>query len=352
THSLVGVASSTSLETAQAFIAKVKAPPPCVPHGSYESLLASPGVDIVYIATPHSHHFQNAMAALHLGKHVLCEKPLAVSGAQAKKLFAVAEAKKRFLMEGLWTRFLPAGLAVHQLIRGGAVGTITRVFADNSLGMDPTQDFITGDRMLAPWLAGGALMDLAVYSLHWVFQAMSPRAKPRYPIKISSAATLNSNSGVDETVTILMILPPAAEATEDPAILAIASASLRATDDPDGHTPVVRIQGDKGEIQVFGPPWRPSRVCVVECEQGPKKVSKTHEVDVSFPNRVYGLRYEADEAAMCIYYFMKESMTVPWEDTLLRMRVLDSVRRQNRIVFPAEVESVDYPVALPTKTRK
>ena len=158
-HSLVGVASSTSLETAQAFIAKIKAPSTCVPHGSYESLLASPGVDIVYIATPHSHHFQNVMAALHHGKHVLCEKPLAVSAAQATKLFAVAKAKKRFLMEGLWTRFLPAGLAVRQLIRDGTIGTITRVFADNSLGMDLKQDFSTSDRMVVPCLAGGALMD-------------------------------------------------------------------------------------------------------------------------------------------------------------------------------------------------
>ena len=99
------------------------------------------------------------MAALHHGKHVLCEKPLAVSAAQATKLFAVAKAKKRFLMEGLWTRFLPAGLAVRQLIRDGTIGTITRVFADNSLGMDLKQDFSTSDRMVVPCLAGGALMD-------------------------------------------------------------------------------------------------------------------------------------------------------------------------------------------------
>ena len=192
---------------------------------------------------------------------------------------------------------------------------------------------------------------MAVYSLYWVFEAMSPRARPRYPSRIASSANLDPVSTVDESVTILMTFPPAAEATGEPAVIASASASLRAASDADGNTPVVRYQGDKGEIQVFGHPWRPSRVCVVKRQQGFRRVGVPRDVNISLPRGVYGLRYEADEAAMCIYYLLKESLLVPWDDTLLRMRVLDSVRRQNGISFPPEVESVDFPMALSTKAK-
>jgi predicted dehydrogenase len=95
------------------------------------------------------------MLALETGKHVLCEKSLTVNAAQAKKLFATAEQKQRFLMEGLWTRILPVSIEVHRLLQTSAIGTITRGFADNGLGMDPSLDFPVGDRMVVKELAGG-----------------------------------------------------------------------------------------------------------------------------------------------------------------------------------------------------
>ncbi|OOO07113.1 oxidoreductase domain protein [Aspergillus oryzae] len=222
-------------------------------------LVNCPTIDVIYIATPHSHHFQNAMLALEAGKHVLCEKNFTVNAGQAKKLSTVAEKKQRFLMEGLWTRFLPVSVEVRQFLQAGAIGTVTRVFADNGLGMDPYSDFLPGDLMVVKELAGGALLDLGVYSIHWVLQAM-PKTNRR-PIQILSTTTEYAVSGVDETTTILMRFAPST--ADGPEIQATASASLRAITDPDGETAAVRIQGDQGETQIYGWPWCPSRLRVI-----------------------------------------------------------------------------------------
>ncbi|KAE8316904.1 hypothetical protein BDV41DRAFT_561847 [Aspergillus transmontanensis] len=224
----------------------VQAPSYCQAYGDYSDLVNCPTIDVIYIATPHSHHFQNAMLALEAGKHVLCEKSFTVNAGQAKKLFTVAEKKQRFLMEGLWTQ------------------AVTRVFADNGLGMDPYSDFPPGDRMVAKELAGGALLDLGVYSIHWVLQAM-PKANRR-PMQILSTTTEYPISGVDETTTILMRFAPST--ADGPEIQATASASLRAITDLDGETAAVRIQGDQGEIQIYGWPWSPSRLRVIRRRPG------------------------------------------------------------------------------------
>ncbi|KAB8245433.1 hypothetical protein BDV35DRAFT_405795 [Aspergillus flavus] len=229
----------------------VQAPSYCQAYGNYSDLVNCPTIDVIYIATPHSHHFQNAMLALEAGKHVLCEKSFTVNAGQAKKLFTVAEKKQRFLMEGLWTRFLPVSVEVRQLLQAGAIGTVTRVFADNGLGMDPYSDFLPGDLMVVKELAGGALLDVGVYSIHWVLQAM-PKTNRR-PIQILSTTTEYAVSGVDETTTILMRFAPST--ADGPEIQATASASLRAITDPDGETAAVRIQGDQGETQIYGWPW-------------------------------------------------------------------------------------------------
>ncbi|KAB8215197.1 hypothetical protein BDV33DRAFT_227710 [Aspergillus novoparasiticus] len=198
----------------------VQAPSYCQAYGNYSDLVNCPTIDVIYIAT-HSHHFQNAMLAL-----------------EAAKLFTVAEKKQRFLMEGLWTRFLPVSVEVRQLLQAGAIGAVTRVFADNGLGMDPYSDFPPGDRMVVKELACGALLDLCVYSIHWVLQAM-PKANRRL-IQILSTTTEYPISGVDETATILMRFAPSTAG--GPEIQATASASLRAITGPDGETAAVRIQ--------------------------------------------------------------------------------------------------------------
>lgn len=127
-HEIVAISSSTSLEKAADLVAKINSPVAAKLHVSYASLVADPDVDIVYVATPHSHHFQNAMLALVAGKHVLCEKALTVTAAQAKKLVETARSKGLFFMEAVKTRFFPASREIRALIASGEIGTVYRTF--------------------------------------------------------------------------------------------------------------------------------------------------------------------------------------------------------------------------------
>jgi predicted dehydrogenase len=132
-HKVVAVASSRSKDSAAAFLDKVNLSPEGVKvYGSYHELVADPDVDCVYVATPHSHHFQNTMLALEAGKNVLCEKAFTVTAAQARKLAETARAKGLFLMEAVWTRYFPLSIKIRELVKSGAIGTVYRVVGEFS----------------------------------------------------------------------------------------------------------------------------------------------------------------------------------------------------------------------------
>ncbi|KAI5285396.1 D-xylose 1-dehydrogenase (NADP(+)), partial [Ascosphaera aggregata] len=128
-HEITAVASR-SKERAAAFVEEIQIKSSPAVYGSYEELVQDSNVDVVYIATPHSHHFQNVMLCLRAGKHVLCEKAFTVNAEQTKIM--IDEAKKRglFLMEAVWTRFFPMSVQIRTMIQEGVIGEVLRVFAD------------------------------------------------------------------------------------------------------------------------------------------------------------------------------------------------------------------------------
>lgn len=130
-HEIAAVASSTSVDRAAEFVASVGGPSSIKPYGSYVDLVLDPDVDIVYVATPHSHHFQNVMLALDVGKNVLCEKALTVTAAQARKLVETARARGLFLMEAVWTRFFPLSTKIREMIAAGEIGTVYRTVGEH-----------------------------------------------------------------------------------------------------------------------------------------------------------------------------------------------------------------------------
>jgi len=136
-HEIVAVASSSAKDRAAEFITKIDGPSTAKTYGSYHELVADPNVDIVYVATPHSHHFQNAMLALEAGKNVLCEKALTVNAAQARKLVDKASEKKVFFMEAVWTRYFPISIQVRELVASGAIGSVYR-----AVGMSERTSFV------------------------------------------------------------------------------------------------------------------------------------------------------------------------------------------------------------------
>jgi predicted dehydrogenase len=139
-------------------------------HGSYEALAEDPEVDVVYVATPHSRHCNDAIRYLEAGKHVLCEKPLAVDQREAARMVATARANDRFLMEAIWSRFLPAYRELGRILAEGRIGEVRLVEADFGFAarFDPEH------RLFAPELAGGAMLDLGIYPVQLAHLVLGP----------------------------------------------------------------------------------------------------------------------------------------------------------------------------------
>jgi predicted dehydrogenase len=158
-HTVTAAASSSSASRANDFLKEVGAPAEAKGYGSYAELAKDPNVDIVYVATPHSHHFQNTMLCLEAKKHVLCEKAFTTNAAQARILVDTAKKNNVFLMEAVWIRFFPICKELRKIAADGTIGDVRRVFADLSISADVEQKFGTEHRMVNMDLAGGALLD-------------------------------------------------------------------------------------------------------------------------------------------------------------------------------------------------
>ncbi|KKK13902.1 putative dimeric dihydrodiol dehydrogenase [Aspergillus rambellii] len=332
-HSVVAVASSTSASRAEKFIADtgIPADPACKAYASYAELVADPNVDVVYVATPHSHHFQNVMLCLEAGKNVLCEKAFTVNAAQTRILCETAGKKNLFLMEAVWTRYFPLSVQVRELISKGAIGEVLRVTADTSLGFDVETTFKTEHRMVNKDLAGGALLDLGIYSLTWVFQTLYhtlPREQRKPPSRISAHMTPYHVTGTDEATTILLSFPT--------------STPSNSSKPGESHAVAMTNLRTKGEIQVDGPAFRPEVYRVI-----PKKgEGEIKEVKLTFPTDGRGMYWEADEVARCLRDGKLESEGLPWEESIVMMEVMDEARKQNGLVYPERIESTVYPAEL------
>lgn len=128
-------------------------------YGSYKELACDSEVDLIYIATPHSHHYEHAKLCINAGRNILVEKAFCANAKQAAEIIAMAHDKGVFLSEAMWTRFLPAVQTLRQWIAAGRIGDVQSVEADFS------QPLTHVERLMNPALAGGALLDLGIYSL-------------------------------------------------------------------------------------------------------------------------------------------------------------------------------------------
>ncbi|QKX62029.1 uncharacterized protein TRUGW13939_09185 [Talaromyces rugulosus] len=350
-HTVTAVASSSSKSRAENFISELNIPGTPSAYGSYEDIVKDSNVDIVYIATPHSHHYQNARLALESGKHVLCEKAFTVNAAQAKILCELAKEKNLFLMEAVWTRYFPLSIQVRELIQKGEIGEVLRVITDLSLGNSDYWD--ASHRMVNLDLAGGALLDLGVYPLTWVFQTLYhtlPPAQRQPPSSIVSSMAKYPGTGADESTTMIITFPTTTPSGTSHAhhrtSHAVAMTAFAVGTNPDLRNstgPAIRIQGTKGEIQVDGPAFRPLRFRVIPKNESDTKV---REVECAIPDGERGMYWEADEAARCVRDGKLESEGLPWEESIVIMQTMDEIRKQHGLVYPEKIESTEYPVQL------
>ena len=170
-------------------------------YGSYEELVKDPAVDLVYIATPHSEHYNNILLCLEHGKNLLVEKAFTANALMASEVIALAEEKGVFLSEAMWTRFLPAVQMVKDLILAGKIGKVESVEADFSMPLSHIE------RLRKPELAGGALLDLGIYSLTFadIFLTDDEIAGAENHIVQTKTHCVKFDTGVDATDWIDLI---------------------------------------------------------------------------------------------------------------------------------------------------
>ena len=190
-------------------------------YGSYEEMLDDEGVDLVYIATPHSHHYNHTRLSLLKGKPVLCEKSFTANAKQAEALIQLAKEKNLFLTEAIWTRYMPLSQTIRELIDSGVIGQPILLTAN--LGY-PNYDW---ERMHKPELAGGALLDLGVYTLNFAAMAFGT------DIVKTTSTCIKSATGIDSQNSITLEYADGK--------MAVLNSSLLAKSDRQGI-----ISGDKG----------------------------------------------------------------------------------------------------------
>jgi predicted dehydrogenase len=265
-------------------------------HAGYESLVADPDVDVIYVATPHPMHRENAILALEAGKPVLVEKPFAMDAAEAREIAAVARREGLFAMEAMWTRFLPHVAVIRDWLAAGALGEIVTVSADHGQWFAADPDF----RLFAPELGGGALLDLGIYPVS--FAAMVLGAPDRI-VAISDPAF----TGVDAQTSMLFGYRSGAQA--------VLTCTLRAK-----SPTTASIVGTDARIEVEGDFYAPATVRLVPRKGEPIEVSSAHEGR--------GLRHEADEVARRLAAGELESPLMSLDETISIMETMDAVRAQ------------------------
>ncbi len=295
---------SRSIESAEAF---AKDFPVKYLHDSYEALVSNEDVDVIYIATPHSFHYQNTLLCLQHGKAVLCEKPFAINSRQAREMIALAKEKKVFLMEALWSKFLPHYKKVQEMIASGQLGEIKSFHA--TFGFRPVEPI--PPRIFDPALGGGTIMDIGIYNIFW---AMSVLGDPEnISVHVTPAA-----SGVDEQCAVLFTYKNGAMAQ-----LYSTFTSNLATD--------ADISGDQGRIRLTTRYYEPS----TSIEYYPQYVDSRQIIEVE-KETGFGYQYQARHVNECLKKGLIESPVMSFDDTLKLMDMLDTIRRLGGVKYPED----------------
>jgi predicted dehydrogenase len=273
-------------------------------YASYDALASDPDVDVVYIATPHPFHAENATLCLEAGKAVLCEKPFCVNAAEAERVVGVAREKGLFLMEGMWTRFFPLMEEVRLLVSEGALGEVRMLNVDFGFRADPDP----ASRLFAPRLGGGALLDVGVYCVSFASMVLG---RPSGSVGISHLG----ETGVDEQASVVL--------EHEGGRLANLSIGIRTTT-PQEAT----IMGSEAYIRIHAPWWRPESMTISR----PGEEDETVEAPVSGN----GFGYEAAEVMRCLEAGKTESEIMPLDETVSVMRTLDSIRAAWGLKYPGE----------------
>lgn len=275
-------------------------------YGSYEEMLADSQVDLVYIATPHSHHHQWTLAALNAGRNVLCEKAFAVSRREAEEMTALAEAKHLLLAEAIWTRYMPSRAMIRELVDSGEIGEVKTV--SSNLGYPIAHR----ERLIRPELAGGALLDLTVYTLNFSSMILGDGYTGM------TAVMVPTETGVDGQDSVTLTYPGGKMASM---FTTIFSQTDR----------LGVIYGTKGFVTVENIN-NPEKISLWVYAPGGPSLRKT----LTPPPQVTGYEYEVEACRKALEEGRIECPEMPHAETLEIMRQMDEIRSRFGLVFPFE----------------
>jgi predicted dehydrogenase len=272
-------------------------------YGSYAELVADPKIDLIYVATPHSEHYENVKLAISAGRNVICEKAFMLNEKQAKKIFEFAEEKKVLVTEAIWTRYMPMRTKLMEILASNVIGEPTMLTANLSYNI------AYKERIQKPELGGGALLDLGVYCLHFASMVFGNDVKD-----IASICTFN-NLGMDMQDSITLRYADGK--------MAVLNATVLSTGDRNGV-----IYGSKGFIVVENIN-NPEAIAVYDNNYNKTAYYKR-------PKQKTGYEYEIEACVKAIGEGWLECPDIPHAETLKILNMMDFIRSNNHIVFPGE----------------
>ncbi len=273
--------------------------------GSYEGMLADEEVELVYIATPHSHHYRHMKMCLESGKHVLCEKSFTVNEKQAEEIFRIAEEKKLLVTEAIWTRYMPSRKIINDLLDEKVVGDVRKMTANLNYPL------LDKERIVKPELAGGALLDVGIYPLNFAYMHFGDQVR-----EIKSAAQMTS-AGVDGENGMILLY-------ED-GRMAVLNSGIHGKSDSEGV-----FYGSTG-CMVVENINNPESIKIYDTERNLVR-------EIKVPEQISGYEYEITETISCIKEGKMECPSMPHAETLKMMRVMDGIRADWKMKYPDEIE--------------
>lgn len=297
--------ASRTLEKAEAFAAEHNIRKA---YGSYEEMVSDPAVDLIYIATPHSHHYDHAMLALEHRKPVLVEKAFTANARQAEKLIETARSKGVFITEAIWTRYMPLSHKIKEIMESGIIGEPRVLTATLCYLMENKERIVSGD------LCGGALLDLGVYTLNF--------------------ARMYFGTDIVKTVTNCHLGPSGMDMHESISLsfadgkMANLQSGALCLNDRQGI-----ISGTEGYIRVD------NINCpeVVEVYRNYELVQRYTKDD----DMVNGYEYQVIECRRCIEEKLLESPMMPHEETISIMKQMDDLRKEWGVRYPYDDQGIE-----------
>lgn len=272
-------------------------------YGSYEELVEDPAVDLIYVATPHSHHAEHCLLCIEHGKPVLCEKAFTANAAQARQVLARAEERGVFLTEAIWTRYMPSRRMIDDLIGEGALGEVVSLTAN--LGYPLTHV----ERIMEPALAGGALLDIGIYPLNFASMVLGDE------VEDVTSACVKTSTGVDAQSSIVLRYRDGKMATLHTTVLA-ATEQYGIIYGTKGYLIAHNIN-NIDRISLFG-------------------ADRSLRREITVPKQITGYEYEVEACRRALETGALECPEMPHAQTLRMMEQMDALRRDWGVRYPFE----------------